>query len=575
MSLTSTLFTGLSGLGVNQTRLNVVGNNIANVNTVAFKASRALFTPQFYVTDADGSPPGANFGGTNPSQRGLGASVAAIEKDWTSGTIEPTGRGTDMAIDGNGFFVVDGPSGRKYTRDGSFNLSSANDLVSKNGDFVQGFGVDAKYQVIPGQLGRINIPMGAQTVAEATTKALMVGNLDASGDLANGAKILLSSAMTSAGGTTAPDATTLLTDLEQNDAGNTAMFAVNDVVTVNGTKGGREVGAQKFTVTATSTLGDLADFMQGALGIDMGLSVTGAPTAGVTIEADTATTVRLGVTSNVGVENALDITSAGFQKQDGTGPLTFMEGSAGGFDSNPTGESVATSFVAYDSLGTPITIGFTATLTDKTNEGTTWSFTAISTDDKNLNNPVGAGAVVGSGTLTFDNFGKLKSTTGTELSVDRDLTGSGTPLNLNLDFSGMTSLTSRTSQAVMTQQNGSPIGTLDSFSIGEDGTITGLFTNGRTRTLGQVALATFNNPQGLMDRGNNYFVEGSNSGVATISSPLALSAGAVRAGALELSNVDLSEQFINMIISTTGFSAASRVISSADRLMQELLNTSR
>src|SRR5436190_6774060 len=102
MALTSTLFTGLSGLDVNQTRLNVVGNNIANVNTIAFKSSRALFKPQFYVTDSGGTPPGGDFGGTNPSQRGLGAVVASIEKDFTNGSIEPTGKPTDLALDGAG-----------------------------------------------------------------------------------------------------------------------------------------------------------------------------------------------------------------------------------------------------------------------------------------------------------------------------------------------------------------------------------------------------------------------------------------------------------------------------------------
>src|SRR5215471_16482122 len=98
MALTSTLFTGLSGLDVNQTRLNVVGNNIANVNTVAFKSSRALFKPQFYVTDNAGTPGSSEFGGENPMQRGLGAVVSSIEKDFSPGAIEGTGKPTDMAI---------------------------------------------------------------------------------------------------------------------------------------------------------------------------------------------------------------------------------------------------------------------------------------------------------------------------------------------------------------------------------------------------------------------------------------------------------------------------------------------
>src|SRR5271167_2475440 len=100
MGLTSALFTGLSGLSVNQTQMNVVGNNIANVNTVAFKSSRALFSPQFYVTDEAGSPPDGNFGGTNPSQVGLGAQVATIQKSFAQGSIQPTGNATDMAING-------------------------------------------------------------------------------------------------------------------------------------------------------------------------------------------------------------------------------------------------------------------------------------------------------------------------------------------------------------------------------------------------------------------------------------------------------------------------------------------
>jgi flagellar hook protein FlgE len=111
--------------------------------------------------------------------------------------------------------------------------------------------------------------------------------------------------------------------------------------------------------------------------------------------------------------------------------------------------------------------------------------------------------------------------------------------------------------------------------VGDDGTITGSFSNGLTRTLGRVAMATFSNPAGLVDKGGNQFVAGSNSGVPVIASPLTLGAGSIRSGALELSNVDLSEEFINLIISSTGFSAASRVISTSDQLLTELLNSSR
>src|SRR5439155_3761100 len=170
MALTSTLFTGLSGLDVNQTKLNVVGNNIANVNTVAFKSSRALFKPQFYVTDEPGSPATGEFGGENPSQRGLGAVVSSIEKDFSAGAIEPTGRATDFAIDGEGFFVVQGKE-QKYTRDGSFTLNNANQLVTTGGEFVQGFGVDDNGNVVAGTLQNIQVPLGGLTKAQAKENA--------------------------------------------------------------------------------------------------------------------------------------------------------------------------------------------------------------------------------------------------------------------------------------------------------------------------------------------------------------------------------------------------------------------
>nr|MBA2433781.1 flagellar hook-basal body complex protein [Chthoniobacterales bacterium] len=189
MALTSTLFTGLSGLEVNQTRLNVVGNNIANVNTVAFKSSRAIFKPQFYVTDNGGSPASGDFGGTNPSQRGLGAVVASIEKNWSPGSIEPTGKSTDLAIEGDGFFVVQGKE-QKYTRDGSFVMNEANQLITGGGDFVQGFGVDDVGNVIAGQLQNITIPLGSLTEAKATENVTFEGNLNADGDVALGATVL-------------------------------------------------------------------------------------------------------------------------------------------------------------------------------------------------------------------------------------------------------------------------------------------------------------------------------------------------------------------------------------------------
>jgi flagellar hook protein FlgE len=574
MALTSTLFTGLSGLDVNQTRMNVVGNNIANVNTVAFKASRALFKPQFYVTDAGGAAPSTGFGGTNPSQRGLGASVASIEKDFTTGSIEATGKDTDMAIEGSGFFVVQGAE-QRFTRDGSFVLNSTNNLVTNAGDFVQGYGVDSTFNIIPGKLQNITIPLGAASTAEATQNMTMTGNLDASGSTASGASILNSQLLTTVGGGTAPTAATLLTNIASTSAPGTPLISVGQTYTLAGKKGGRDIPPETFKVTATSTVQDLMNFYNGGLGIDTTVPANPlAPPPGTTIETDAVdpTSVRLVIAGNTGKENALAMGATSFTSGNNS-PFTFQDGTnAAGFNSDPAGESVHTTAVGYDSLGNQVSVDVTAVL-ESTGAagGTTWRFYADASNPA-ATNPT---EVVGNGTLTFDSTGKLVTSTGTNISIDRTNTGAKSPLSINLNFSGMTALASASSNMVMSEQDGSPLGSLSSFSVGGDGKIVGSFTNGLTRTLGQVAIATFNNPNGLDDKGGNMYGVSANSGTPIISAPLDLGAGSVRSGALELSNVDLSKEFVNLIIASTGFSAASRVITTSNQLLTELLNTSR
>ena len=574
MALTSALFTGLSGLDVNQTRLNVVGNNIANVNTVAFKGSRVLFKPQFYITDRGGAGPSDGFGGANPSQRGLGATVAAVEKDFTTGAIEPTGKMTDLAVDGDGFFVVQGEE-QRFTRDGSFNLNSANQLVTSSGDFVQGYGVDDTGNIITGSLQNITIPLGTTTLAKPTESAMLEGNLNGGGDAASGASILTTQLLTTVGGGAAPDANTLLSNVAAAAAPGTPLVAAGETFTLQGKRGGRDLNEATFTTTATTTVGDFLNFVRQGLEVDTSVPDDGnpaTPTAGVAVEADatTPTAARLVVTGNLGAENSLSLAGTALVNRGGKSPFVFADGmNAAGVASNPVGESVHTSFIAYDSLGTPISVDLTAVLESKSDAGNTWRFYASSGDnaatDPNL----------GSGTVTFDGEGRLIDSTGTALTIDRTGTGAVTPLSVQIDFSQMTSLTSRESELVMTEQDGSPIGTLNSYSIGADGILTGSYSNGLTQTLGQVAIAMFSNPQGLVDEGGNQYTVGANSGLPVVTEPLTLGAGSIRSGALELSNVDLSEEFINLIISSTGFSASSRVITTSDQLITELLNSSR
>jgi flagellar hook protein FlgE len=144
-------------------------------------------------------------------------------------------------------------------------------------------------------------------------------------------------------------------------------------------------------------------------------------------------------------------------------------------------------------------------------------------------------------------------------------------MNFDTPTNTITGLTDTASSLAAVLQDGSPIGTLTTFSVGEEGIITGLFSNGLTRQVGQVALAQFANAEGLVDVGNNLFRVGPNSGEPIVTEAFTFGTGRVLSGALELSNVDLSEEFINMILASTGYSAASRVIQTTDELLDQLL----
>jgi flagellar hook protein FlgE len=210
------------------------------------------------------------------------------------------------------------------------------------------------------------------------------------------------------------------------------------------------------------------------------------------------------------------------------------------------------------------------TLDSKSTNGNTWRFYADSPDDTDPNSSLGA-----TGTLTFDTDGKLLTATGNSIQVNRANTGASDPVGITLDFSNVTGLTTQTSTLVMTNQDGFPTGTLTSFSVGQDGVIKGTFTNGLSRTLGQMGLATFTNPEGLVLTTNNLYQVGANSGQPVITAASTLGAGRILGGALEQSNVDLIREFIGLISASTGFSASGRVITTSNDLLNQLLQLAR
>src|SRR2546423_9898853 len=176
MGLASALTTALTGMQAAETQVDVVGNNLANSQTVGFKASEAVFATQFLQTQSLGSGPTATDGGTNPRQTGLGTRVAAISPDFTQGTIEISSSPSDLAIQGDGFFMVQNSDGeRLYTRNGEFKTNAANELVTLTGERVLGFGVDTDYQVQRTTMVPLTIPLGTAAPAPANRHRFLQG----------------------------------------------------------------------------------------------------------------------------------------------------------------------------------------------------------------------------------------------------------------------------------------------------------------------------------------------------------------------------------------------------------------
>src|SRR4051812_2071973 len=234
MGITSSLQTALSGLSSSQSQIDVVGNNIANVNTVGFKSSRLDFKTQFLENFSYGSAPTADQGGTNPLQVGLGVQAGAVTRDFGDGSLQVTGVNTNLAVQGNGFFVLKDGSQQVYTRDGTFQLNGLDQLVSSTGQLVQGFGVDSNFNIVPGVLTNITVPLGSLTVAQATQNANMTGEFNTGGsvpttvaDLTLGQPFYLSDGAGGVDNTNPPTGATLLTNV--TDSSGVAQFQVGDV----------------------------------------------------------------------------------------------------------------------------------------------------------------------------------------------------------------------------------------------------------------------------------------------------------------------------------------------------------
>ena len=405
------MFSGISGLRSHQLMMGVVGNNIANVNTVGFKASMITFQEalsQMIEAPAAGT---ATTGGANAIQVGLGVVVGSIDGIFTQGASQVTGRATDVAIQGTGFFVVNEGGQRLYTRAGAFSFDSAGNLITPSGQLVQGWLTDQTTGITDTQapVTTINLPLAQVIDPNLTTVVEVGGNIDAD-------------------------------------------LAIGDTNT--------------FSITVYDSLGN-----------PQGLVVT-------------------------------------FTK---TGANAFT--------------------ASADINGTPVTLSSTSV--------------TFATD----------GTLSSAGTITVSGF----TPPGADpMSFDLDL-ATNQPL---VQFGGPSSLEAF-------DQDGNASGVLRDFAIAGDGSIVDQFSNGWTRPLGKIALAAFNNPNGLVRVGESNFQESVNSGQARIGEAGTSDRGSMSASTLEMSNVELAREFTNLIIAQRGFQANSRIITASDEILADLVNMKR
>jgi flagellar hook protein FlgE len=563
MGLTSALNTSVNALSLNDTSIAVIGNNVANAGTNGFKSANVLFTTQLSQTLSAGSAPTSSDGGTNPSQIGLGASIAAINTDFSQGSITNTNSPSDMAIQGNGFFILNSPSGDVYTRDGNFTLNANNQLVNSKGFTVQGFGVDNNFNLITSHLQNITIPLGNLNVAQQTSNISLNGALLPSGKVATQGSHILSDALGDAGNShAAATSSTLLTNLEDPPS-TSAGIKAGDVLQFTPQIGGTTLKPVTLDVTASSTLGDLTTLMQDSLGIQSGNGIPNDPNELPAAGQPGVNVVngKIQLTGNMGTVNDINV-AVGDLTDNGTSiPINFNK------DQTANGESATTNFVVYDSLGTPITVSMSAVLQSTASDATTYRYFFNSADN-------GApSTALGSGTITFDSFGKVVSGGTASFAIDRSGTAAVSPMVVTANLNGISGISSTTEGSTLSlaSQNGSAPGTLTSFVIDQNGVVNGVFDNGATRTLGQVMLARFANEEGLVANGSGTFTDGVSAGPADLAKPNSFGAGSLQSGAVELSNTDIGSSLVNLITASTNYQGNARVITVIDQLVHDLL----
>lgn len=564
------MMSGISGLKNHQTAMDVIGNNIANVNTTGFKASRVTFCEVFSNTMANATAPSneTGTGGTNPMQIGMGSGMASIDMLYTSGNIERTDNPLDVSIDGTGLFVVKESdlSGYTFTRAGAFGVDKQGNLVTSNGSLVcgwtkktmsedaleyDGFDYTMKPEPINVYLDEFN--GDKRTIQPKPTTAVeFSGNLNSNS--ATGDKVNIPM--------------TLYDNYGNEIQANMELIKQENLTTENTVKKEAGNALTQNLVKGTYVKADTEEFTEYTPVITG--NYFGVPAGVETVEAQGG--LVLGTTTPEGKfvvpANAELIVT---DDTDFQGKYLKVERKTVIKEYYP---------VSPDTKGALKVIDDTKELSINV---WTYSLTVNGKPVKDSDNKDITGEIVfGSGEENADDYGKVielrdnegKKIDGLNLIADVDYTGDSDNIaNVSFDFDTLTQYAAKDSASVY-NSNGYPTGKLQEYSIGNDGIITGIYSNGKQQMLGMIALAYFENPTGLKSIGDSSYTQTANSGEFRAVVP-GEEGGSLTSNTLEMSNVDLSTEFTNMIVYQRGFQANSRTITTADEMLQELVNLKR
>lgn len=538
MSLVKSLNAGVSGLNAFQKKMDVIGNNIANVGTVGFKSSNISFSE---MMSSNSSRTGAGSG--NPqmtNQVGLGVRVGTITKDFSQGSLQSTGRSTDLALQGDGFFVVKSGGENLYTRAGNFVFNQNGNLVDGEGRSVQGYLADASGNVIGGSmLNDVQINYNDVIPPKKTENVYLSGNLDATTSTRR--SFQAQSALKADGLSASPS--TELNDLDQT----LTSLVPGDTIGFDITLNDGSPATVSYTYAAGDTVADMMNsFNTNVPGNQAKLSMVDGM---FSIQSTQIGNSELAI-NDISVSGTGEITFPSFSLQE--------EGVTG---------SQSISSTIYDELGNPHSLILNLTQVND-NE---WTYEASFLNGETITSG-------DTGTVQFNEKGELISADSLNITFEPGMGAESTTTKIhfgNKEEGTFFTQYSGGSTATTASQDGYTQGRLMDVNISADGQIQGSYDNGNVKTLAYLALGDVINENGLESVGSGLYRASLAAGEVTISSADKMTNTSISTGYLEGSNVDLAKEFTEMITSQRAYQSNARVITTSDEMLNEAVNLKR